>query len=104
MSDDEDISKLSHEDLHKLTEAKAVETQELVNQIAPMLHGRDPGVTGGCLADLLAMWLAGHPDFVREDMLAFHMMSTMELVAVNEKIIFAGGGHPQNRETRETKQ
>lgn len=105
MSDEEvDIRKLSPEELHKVTEAKARESAELVKQIAPMLHGRDPGVTGGALCDLLAMWLAGHPDFIREDMLAFHMCSVMELIGPNEKIIFSGGGHPQNIGTKETKQ
>lgn len=77
-------------------DAAAIETAALVQSIMPLMHGRDPGVQGGALCDLLAMWLAGHPDWMREDMLAFHMAMVLELTPVNERQLFGGHGHPQN--------
>lgn len=77
--------------------AKAHEVAGLVDKIRPLLAGHDVGVQGGALADLTSMWLVGHPDFIREDMLAFQMMSVMNLEAVNERILFNGKGHPQNK-------
>lgn len=44
-----------------------VEAEGLIAEIEPMLHGRDPGVQGAILADLLATWLRGfHPPEARE--------------------------------------
>jgi hypothetical protein len=77
-------------------DAEAYEIAELVKRIAPMLYGRTPGVQGGTLADLLAMWLAGHPDFIREEILTTHMDGVRELVKPNEMMLFGPNGHPQN--------
>jgi Lar family restriction alleviation protein len=53
-------------------------------------------VQGAVLADLLATWLAGHPNFVRESILSLHIKVVRELVPVNEAQLFGGRGHPQN--------
>jgi hypothetical protein len=75
-------------------EANAL-ADEIRDVIRPMLAGRDPGVQGGALADLLALWLAGHPPFVREAMIEMHIEMVRDLIPVNEHIIFGPEGHPQ---------
>jgi hypothetical protein len=72
------------------------EIDSLVNRIKPLLAGKDPGVQGAVLADLLSMWIAGHPDFIREEMLTQHVDAVRALVPVNEKIMFGPAGHPQS--------
>lgn len=73
---------------------QARRSQELVRLIGPMLHGQRPDVQGAALCDLLAMWLAGHHPDVRANVLARFIHTTMELIAVNEKIIFGDAGFP----------
>lgn len=78
------------------TQAAVARVEALVNRIKPMLAGQGSEVQGGALADLLAMWLAGHPDFVREELLAAHTACARNLVTVNEDWLFGPNGHPQN--------
>ena len=73
---------------------KALEVAELVRQIRPLLLGKDPDVQGAALADLLAMWLAGHvmrgdPKMtkkLREMMLKAHIVAVRGLIPLNYKI------------------
>lgn len=46
--------------------AAQVTADDLVRKIAPLLEGKDPRIQGLILADLTAMWLAGHPAGIRE--------------------------------------
>ena len=72
-------------------DAKAV--QALVRKIAPLLKGKPPEVQGAALADLLAMWLAGHLDrsdpegektaLLREATLELHLMAVRALIPIN---------------------
>jgi len=56
-----------------------------------VLHGHGPIVQGAVLADLLAMWLAGHVGSgaaeLREHLLADHMKLVRKLIEVNEPAI-----------------
>lgn len=59
---------------------------ELINRIAPMLAGQGPHVQSAVLADLLAMWLAGHlPSEAREQVLANHIAVVRELTKINAR-------------------
>jgi hypothetical protein len=73
---------------------QATRSQELVRLIGPMLHGQGPDVQGAALCDLLAMWLAGHHPDVRAVVLGQFLHTMMQLIAVNEKIIFGDAGWP----------
>lgn len=69
---------------------KADQAVEIINRILPLLHGQDPQVVGAVLADLTAMWVAGHvspgnPEEtkqVREAMLTRHIVGVMSLIDV----------------------
>jgi len=75
--------------LGKTTEAEEVEA--LVEAVRPLFAGKRPGIQGAALADLLAMWLAGHvirddpeaSERLREQMLELHLRAVGALVPVN---------------------
>lgn len=67
----------------------------MVKAISAVLVGKPPEIQGAVLADLLAMWLAGHPSFARDEVLAQHIELVLELIEPNEKILFGEAGHPQ---------
>jgi hypothetical protein len=77
------------------TTARMAEVIALVDKIRPVLAGRAPEVQGAVLADLLAMWLAGHHTAgdedatrrLRADLLAHHCAAVRALTGVNAKII-----------------
>jgi hypothetical protein len=74
-------------------DADAREATRLVKAIMPLLKGRASEVQGAALADLLAIWLAGHinaddpenSDAVREVILEFHLEAVRSLIPVNFK-------------------
>jgi hypothetical protein len=69
----------------------------LVEQIEPLLHGHGPDVQSAVLADLVAMWLAGHQDLenpenaelleLREQVFALWCETVRKLVAPNVAMI-----------------
>jgi hypothetical protein len=67
----------------------------IVEQIRPLLAGKAPEVQGAALADLLAIWLAGHhvegnanaTRKMRADLMAMHCFEVRRLTAVAAKII-----------------
>ena len=69
--------------------------QHMVEAIKPMLAGHPPDVQGAALADLLAIWLAGHyveddkdaTRKLRAELLAKHCVVVRELVTVNAKML-----------------
>ena len=63
-------------------------------KLAPLLAGYPAMVQGGALADLLAIWLAGHwcegeaeRHDLREELLAMHIEKVRELIPVNDEQI-----------------
>ena len=69
-------------------------SREISLKLQPMLKGHPPELQGAVLADLLAIFLAGHAPQIREEILRVHLAQMRPLIAVNEKIIFGGKGHP----------
>jgi hypothetical protein len=75
--------------------ARTREIARAVDSIKPHLRGRTPETQGAILADLLAIWLAGHQvegdsDATRKlrgDILATHLLMVEQLTAVNARII-----------------
>jgi hypothetical protein len=68
------------------------EIGRLVEAIRPILAGHPPALQGAALADLLAIWLAGHfagddaaNTAVREELLAVHIAMVRKLIPVNER-------------------
>jgi hypothetical protein len=76
--DDDDIIDRLWEDYGKAT------ASELKERIAKILAGKHPGIQGVVLAELLALWVVGHPDVMRETLLNFHIKAVRELIPTVE--------------------
>ena len=67
--------------------------QTLLREIGPLLAGQGAAAQGAVLADLLAMWIAGHctpgseheTRQTREELLEHHIATVRELVPENAK-------------------
>jgi len=73
---------------------QATQVSEIVDEIKPILAGNPPEVQGAVIADLLAIWLVGHPPQIREEALAFHIDAVRELIEVEDALAFGPAGHP----------
>lgn len=56
---------------------------ELAQQCHPILAGEHPATQGAVLADLLAIWLAGHPADARAEVLEAHLEGVDALVSLH---------------------
>lgn len=88
---------MTAEEMDKLSQEQTEEMMAACAEIYPILHGRDPAVQSAIVADLLSMFLAGFPDFAREEVLEQHLDLVRKLVPVNENILYNGGKHPQSQ-------
>jgi hypothetical protein len=77
--------------------AAAKLSQELCEKIAPLLAGNDPAVQSAALADLAAMWIAGHfvleniagTKQLRNELLREHVKLIRQLIPLNEQKLLA---------------
>jgi hypothetical protein len=78
-----------------MTDAEVYAAAGLAEQIKPLLAGHRPDIQGAALAELLAIWLAGHRVLndpaeqarLREELLATHIAAVRELVDVADQEI-----------------
>lgn len=59
----------------------------MVESARPIFAGRQPHHVGAALADLTAIWLAGHPPEMRETLLALHVDYVRKLIPINAAAI-----------------
>jgi hypothetical protein len=72
----------------------AKEVFALTSAVRPLFEGKSAQVQGAVLADLLAMWLAGHVQrgdpratkAMREQVLEMHLVAVRALVDINYKM------------------
>jgi hypothetical protein len=67
---------------------------QMTDRMKDMLAGFPPDVQGAILADLTAIWLAGHAPSIRDELYSEHVRLIWPLVEANEKLIFGNKGHP----------
>jgi hypothetical protein len=79
----------------------------LSKQIAPLLHGYDPGIIGAVLADLTATWLAGWQGSekdkrkIRRTLLRLHVEQIKALIEANEQLLLERYAEAHAGETRQ---
>jgi hypothetical protein len=78
-------------------EADIKDAAAIVAAIKPHLAGHPSQVQGAALSELVSILLAGHPDYMREDMLSAHLSCVRNLVPISEHELFGDAGHPSNR-------
>ncbi len=80
------------------TMSQADEVMALVKLARPLFAGKRPEVQGAALADLVAIWVAGHIDQrgddaltkrVRDKLLKMHIATVRELVPLNTALMAA---------------
>lgn len=76
----------------KTLEQQARDVSTLVRVIRPFLAGKDPNIAGAALADLTAIWIAGHreatkeeTDRLRDELLTMHLEAIEALIPVNAR-------------------
>ena len=68
------------------------QSRKIVSACSGILHGHDVTVQGAALADLLAMFIAGHQagaetDTLREDILRLHIDHVRALIPINAELL-----------------
>jgi hypothetical protein len=64
-------------------DANAMYVLRIAEQIKPHLAGQGAAVQGAVLAELLSIWLAGHPKPVRDMLLDVHIAAVRQLIPCN---------------------
>lgn len=59
--------------------------EAVLEKLKPALAGQDPAVQGGVLAECFSLWLAGHPDSIRDDLLRDWLVLVRGLTIENAK-------------------
>jgi hypothetical protein len=67
------------------------DVEPLVEQIRPILGGKPPELQGAVLADLLAIFIAGHHPLIREEVMREHFDTVRALIEPNERLLFPAG-------------
>lgn len=75
-------------------ETDIMEVGKIVEAIRPLLAGKGAHIQGAVIADLVAIYLAAHAPFIREQTLALLLKTIDGLIGINEKIMFPDGKHP----------
>jgi hypothetical protein len=81
------VEKMSDDQVARLVD-------KMTGRMKDMLAGFPPEVQGAMLADLTAIWLAGHAPQIRRHVYQMHADMIWPLVEANEKIMFGSEGHP----------
>lgn len=77
------------------------DVDRIVHRIATKLKGKPPELQGAVLADLLAMFIAGHHPALREEILRLHIDTVRKLIEPNAAMIFERvGGKPEGWDTQ----
>jgi hypothetical protein len=78
-----------------VAEDTADRAKRIAASIRPRLVGQGPDVQGVVLADLVALWLAGHRPDMREEQLTLWIDAVRALVPYAEREMFGDGPRPE---------
>lgn len=70
---------------------------QVLERLKPLLARIPAPIQAAVLGEAVAILLAGHPDFMREQILTDLTNLARDLVPEVEREIFNGGQHPQNQ-------
>lgn len=71
-----------------------LEAADRIRRIKPFLSGIEPSMQGFVLAELTAMWFAGHAPHVRQAVIDSYIEAMLGLIPICEDVMFDGKGHP----------
>lgn len=70
--------------------------ESVVKACGVLLHGHGPTIQSAALAELVCLWLAGHPDFVRAEVYRAFDGLIHDMLPSVEGELYRGNCHPQN--------
>lgn len=76
----------------------ARQVTDIVARLKPMMAGHGPAMQGAVIADLVSLWVAGHPPAEREGMFDLLCDHAWALVPASEMEMFGEAGHPARRQ------
>jgi hypothetical protein len=79
-----------------MTEFNAVEYEEILARLKPIIGGRAPELQSAIVAELTALWLVGHADLLRAGLFVRHMELIRNILPSVELEVFGAKGHPEN--------
>lgn len=85
---------MSPKTAHDKAIAEVIEA--VLEPIKFILRGKPAFIQGAVLGEALSLWLIGHPDFMREDLLKEHIKYVRSLIPESEAEVFGASGHPNN--------
>jgi hypothetical protein len=74
--------------------ALSAQSDEIVDKIRPMLAGLSPPLQGIIVAELTAIWIAGHQPEVREGIIRMQDEAVRELVTIWHQRMWPAGSGP----------
>ena len=77
------------------TESLVPEAMALAAKIKQILAGNDPGVQGAALAELVAIFIAGHHPTLRGEMARLFFASAADMVDSSARDLFGPAGWPR---------
>jgi hypothetical protein len=80
--------------LNETVSLQGEDVGDLVDEIRPFLAGHSPAMQGAALADLVAIWIAGHHPSLRQAMFDMHVQAVPGLVEINDKLMYGDDGFP----------
>ena len=72
------------------------EIETVAAAIRPLLAGHDPTIQGAALADLLALFIAGHHPKLRDGVLETTVELVRKLIPVNVEMMIEAGKAPSD--------
>ena len=87
-----------------MDEVSVEDIEAVREQIRPLLIGKSLLLQGAVLADLTAIWIAGHPPEMRETIFNMQNDTIRELIPVNVRMLIDTLGLDPRWATGETKQ
>ena len=78
-----DTDKVAETSTHKAVEL----SQQIMHDIRKLLASHPPEIQGAAMADLLAIFIAGHHPDIRETIFTMHIDAVRRLIPVNVELI-----------------
>lgn len=75
------------------------EVSELANQIGAVLRTKNPGLIGAALADVVAMFFAGHHPDLRAEIIEPWIDAMRDLIKINERALLKQFPNPWGEPT-----
>jgi hypothetical protein len=68
----------------QLAKEMSATTDQIIDEIRPLLAGRSPMTQGAIVAELCAIWLGGHRPEIRNELLDVFIDTAVKMIALHD--------------------